>query len=83
MQNVVQPIDQPFPFLVAQREDLLEREPNVGQVFLDARPLLEFVSDACCLMQVGGQPAAAHLQAEPDFLHDLGIGGDRLLASDV
>ena len=35
VQNVVQPVDGRVPFVVAELEDLLQRQPDVGQIFLD------------------------------------------------
>src|SRR6266850_7357169 len=68
-----------FP-LVVDAEDLLERDPNVRDVFLDVRALLLRVRIAQPAPDVEPQLPPDVLKRQLDLLHDLGIGGDRLLA---
>ena len=66
-------------FIIAESEDVLQRNANVRQIFLDVGPSVIFLVKLRLVAQVVRELACALLQPQFDLLEDFRIGLDGLL----
>src|SRR5262245_16504443 len=79
LERLGQDLHRLLPLLVVEAEDLLQADPDVGDVLLDVGALPELVDELAPLAEVGRQAPPDLLEREADLARDLGIARDRLL----